>query len=83
MLSEEDIADKYPWDYDILSTRLMKRYSDFKMNAKYHQIRKELEEDKRYAYLRILNPLNPEGGTKSFSTPILEKIDNHYNKIKA
>lgn len=84
MLSEEDIADKYPWDYDILSTRLMKRYSDFKMNAKYHRIRKELEEDKRYAYLRILNPLNPEGGTKKLFNPNIQKeFDKHYNKIKA
>lgn len=29
-LTEEDISDRYPWDYNILTTRLSKRYSDFK-----------------------------------------------------
>lgn len=83
MLSEEDIADKYPWDYDILSTRLSKRYSDFRMNAKYHEIRKNLEEDKRYTYLRVLNPLNPEAGIKKLFNPNIQKeFDKYYTKVK-
>lgn len=80
-LSEEDFSDKYPWDYDILSTRLTKRYSDFKMNAKYHKIRKELEEDKRFAYDRLLNPKNPNGGKKTFYNPNIQReFDKHYSK---
>ncbi|PWV68851.1 DUF3644 domain-containing protein [Halomonas sp. A11-A] len=81
MLSEEDITDKYPWDYDVLSTRLAKRYSDFKMNSKYHKIRKKLEKDKRYAYERFLNPKNPKGGKKTFYNPNIQKeFDKHYTK---
>ena len=41
-LTEEDITDKYPWDYDVLTTRLSKRYSDFKVNKSYHTLRKRL-----------------------------------------
>lgn len=81
-LSEEDFTDKYPWDYDILSTRLSKRYSDFKMNKKYHRIRKNLEEDKRFAYERLLNPKNPSGGKKTFYNPNIQKeFDTLYTKI--
>lgn len=81
VLSEEDFTDKYPWDYDILSTRLSKRYSDFKMNAKYHKIRKKLENDKKFAYERLLNPKNPNGGKKTFYNPNIQKeFDKHYTK---
>ncbi|WP_367396510.1 DUF3644 domain-containing protein [Aeromonas sp. 1805] len=81
-LSEEDFTDKYPWDYDILSTRLSKRYSDFKMNAKYHRIRKKLEGDNKFAYERLLNPKNPNGGKKTFYNPNIQKeFDKHYTKI--
>lgn len=80
-LSEEDFTDKYPWDYDVLSTRLSKCYSDFKMNATYHKIRRKLEEDKKLAYERLLNPRNPSGGKKTFYNPNIQKeFDKHYTK---
>ena len=80
-LAEEDFTDKYPWDYDNLSTRLAKRYSDFKLNHKYHRIRKTLEEDSRYAYERLLNPKNPSGGKKTFYNPNIQKeFDKYYTK---
>lgn len=81
MLSEEDITDKYPWEYDVLSTRLAKKYSDFKMNRKYHRIRKLLENDKKFAHQRFLNPKNPKGGKKTFYNPnIQNEFDKHYTK---
>ena len=81
-LTEEDITDKYPWDYDILTTRLSRRYSNFKINAKYHKIRKSLETDKRFAYERFLNPKNPKGGKKTLYNPNIQKeFDKHYTKI--
>lgn len=81
-LSEEDFTDKYPWDYDVLSTRLSKRYSDFKMNNEYHKIRKQLESDKKFAYQRLLNPSNPKGGKKTFYNPNIQKeFDKHYTKV--
>lgn len=81
-LSEVDFADKYPWDYDILSTRLSKRYTDFKMNAKYHGIRKKLEDDKKFAYERLLDPKKPSGGKKIFYSPNIQKeFDKSYSKV--
>ncbi len=80
-LAEEEIMDKYPWDYDVLTTRLQKRYSDFKANGKYHSIRKSLEDNEKYCHKRLYNPSNPNSGSKVFFNPnILKEFDNHYTK---
>jgi len=81
VLSEEDIRDKYPWDYNILTTRLRKRYSDFKANQKYHGIRKPLEANDRYCRKRYLDPANKAGIGKWFYSPnIVREFDPHYGR---
>jgi len=81
-LVEEEINDKYPWDYEVLTTRLAKRYLDFKVNKKYHKLRSSLSIDKRFAYVRIFNPKNPEGGQKILFNPnIIKEFDKHYSKV--
>jgi Protein of unknown function (DUF3644) len=80
--TEDDLNDKYPWDYEVLSTRLGKRYSDFKLNSKYHTIRKVLEKDNRFAYERLLNINNPNGGKKIKYNPNIQKeFDKNYTKL--
>ena len=80
-LTEEDITDKYPWGYDVLTTRLSKRYSDFKVNKSYHTLRKRLEKDNRFAYTRLFNLSNPEGGKKTLYNPNIQKeFDKKYTK---
>lgn len=76
-----DFLEKYPWDYEVLTTRLGKRYKDFKVNKKYHDIRKSLESDIRYAYSHLSNPKNPKGARKLFYNPNIQKeFDIHYQK---
>jgi len=80
-LAEEEIMDKYQWDYDVLTTRLQKRYSDFKANNTYHRIRKALEGNEKYCHKRLYNPSNPNSGSKAFFNPnILREFDKHYIK---
>ncbi len=80
-ISEEDIREKYPWDYAVLTTRLKKRYQSFKCNQDYHGIRKPLESDERYCNTRLLDPGNPSSSKKIFYNPnILKEFDKHYNK---
>lgn len=80
-LSEEDIRERYPWDYSILTTRLRRRYSDFVQNQRYHQIRKPLEDDERYCKKRYLDPAKKKGVAKCFYSPrILAQFDAHYSK---
>ena len=80
-LSEEDIREKYPWDYTILTTRLKKRYTDFKINNQYHLLRKPLEAQKKYCNTRLLDPGNPSSSKKRFYNPnIIKEFDKHYTK---
>lgn len=80
-LSEEDIRDRYPWDYQILTTRLKSRYSDFLQNQRYHQIRKPLEEDDRYCLKRYLDPAKKKGIGKCFyNANIIAEFDKHYTR---
>ncbi|MDQ8209772.1 DUF3644 domain-containing protein [Coraliomargarita sp. SDUM461003] len=80
-LSEEDVMDKYPWDYGNLCAYLKNRYIDFLQNPKYHRIRKALEDDKRYCLERLLDPTNPKSSIKRFYNPnIIREFDKNYTK---
>lgn len=78
-LSEEDIRDKYPWDYDQLCKHLRKRYSDFLANNHFHSLRRPLQADERYCKSRLLDPGNPNGTKKDFyNSNIVTEFDKHY-----
>jgi hypothetical protein len=80
-LTEADIREKYPWDYNILTTRLRKRYSDFKVNKQYHDIRKPLETDPKYCNKRYLDPARRNGIGKCFyNSNIIKEFDRYYRK---
>ena len=82
-LTEEDIRAKYPWDFKILTTRLCKRYLDFKQNLKYHKLRKPLTKDPKYCRVRFLDPSNARSGSKQFFNPnIIKEFDKHYTVRK-
>jgi hypothetical protein len=80
-LEEEDIRERYPWSYDILTNRLQKRFVDFKVNAQYHKHRKTLEKDPKLCRERLLDPANKDGMKKNFYSPnILRAFDPHYTR---
>lgn len=81
-LTEEQIRERYPWDYDRLNEECAKRYSDFKQVQKYHDIRKRLLKDKRFGEVRFLDPGNTKSPKKPFFNPnIMQEFDKHYTKI--
>ncbi len=81
-ITEEDIRNRYPWDYDALTRRLRERYIDFIINQKYHDIRKPLVNDNRYANSRYLDPGNPRSAKKDFYNPnIFAEFDKHYTRL--
>lgn len=80
-LLDEDITDKYPWDYQVLTTRLKKRYLNFKIDKKYHSLRKNFESNKKLAHVRYLNAKTLNGVRKVFySATIEQEFDSHYTK---
>jgi hypothetical protein len=81
-LSEECIRERYPWDYKELTNRCRQRYSDFKENQKYHQLRKSLESDRCFAHERRLDPEKPKPKKTFYSSAILNMFDQHYQKMR-
>lgn len=80
-LSEEDIRNRFPWDYNTLTKKLRDRYVDFLANRKYHNLRQPLEAEPGLCHTRLLNPENANSSTKKFySSNIVQRLDQHYQK---
>jgi hypothetical protein len=78
-LTEEQIHERYPWDYRQLTEQCRKRYPVFKADSKYHKLRKSLESDSRFAHVRRLDPRNPKSTRKTFySQAILDELGKEY-----
>lgn len=79
--TEEQMRMRYPLDYYELASRCKARYADFKLDNKYHGIRKGFESDSRFVHIRYLDPENPHSSRKLFySAGILDKLDVHYKR---
>jgi hypothetical protein len=82
-VEEADIRDSYPWSYDILTKRLQLRFQDFKVNKKYHTLRKNLESNIKFCRERLLDPGKPDGAKKNFySSGIIREFDQFYERRK-
>lgn len=80
-ISLDDVKKTHPLDYDKLTSKLKDRYSDFKVNGKYHELRKTLENCQDFCFHYPLNPMNPNGATKPlFSVKVFEEFDKNYRK---
>lgn len=80
-LTEEEVRERYPWGYYELTKRCQERYTNFKIDQKYHVARKAAESDSRYAHVRQLDTKNPHSPKKTFfSTAMIEKLDTQYER---
>ena len=80
-LTEEQIRDRYPWDFRQLTDRCRERYSDFKENSEYHQLRERIASDSRFGTIRYLDPGNSKSTKKQFyNANILREFDQHYEQ---
>lgn len=80
-ISEEEVRKRYLWTYDDLAQALRKRYSDFKMDKKFHATRRVLEKGTRPCLVRKLDPRNAKSAKQTFYDPnILKAFDAHYKQ---
>lgn len=79
-LTEEYIRERYPWDYWELTRRCQERYKNFKVNKRYHEIRKDLETDQRFAHERRLDPEKPRPKKIFYAPAVLDEFDKYYEK---
>ena len=80
-VTPEDMSKVYPIEYRTLITKLRERFSDFKVNEKFYELKENLEQKSDLCYFYPLNPKNPSGSTKKmYSTKMISAFDDHYTK---
>lgn len=80
-IREETLLKGYPLSYSDLVNALSQKYSDFKSNNRFHEIRKPLMKDIKYCKTRYLNHKTKKGIKQDFySKAILKEFDKHYTK---
>jgi len=80
-ITEQDALANYPWDYPALCKKLSDRYTDFKQDTKFHELRRPLGGNQRYSKVRYLDPNKPQGQKKTFwSSNVLSVFDQHYTR---
>jgi len=80
-ISEEDMLKKHPLPYDALISRLKTRYSDFKVNKKFHHWMSQLKTQPQFCRIRLLDPTKPDGTRKSFfSESLIPEFDKIYTR---
>lgn len=80
-LTDEQIRDRYPLEYSELVRRCKERYADFKVDEKFHGLRRGLKTDPQFTHVRYLDPANPSSSKKLFhSVGMLDKFDAHYQR---
>ena len=80
-LTEVQVREKYPWDYNDLTSKCRGRYSNFKCSQPFYDLKRELEADDKFAKTRQLDQDNPKSPKKTFYNPnILQELDKHYQK---
>lgn len=80
-MTEEDIRQKFPWDYQKLVDECRARYKDFKLDTKFHKTRKTAAMKPQFGKVRLLDPGNPKSPKKPFFSPnILSDFDKVYTK---
>jgi hypothetical protein len=80
-LTEEDVRQRYPWDYKKLTQECRNRYKSFKEDATYHKTRKTAMAKQQFGMVRLLDPGNPKSSKKAFFSPnIFSEFDKVYTK---
>ena len=82
-MTEEQVLEQFPWDYQRLVRACRERYVDFKLNMTFHSIRRSLCEGEaaNLCKTRLLDPKNMQSSSKQFYKPeILREFDRHYSR---
>lgn len=79
-VAEEEMRQMYPWDYNELTAVCRERYSDFKAAQLYHKVRKSIESDRQYVWVRYVDTVKKTGGKNFYSRSIFQEFDKHFTR---
>jgi hypothetical protein len=78
-LKEEEMRDRYKWDYGKLCSELKSKYSNFKRDSVFSGIMKDIKENPKFCWQRAYNPDKPSSGFKNYFDPnIFNEFDKYY-----
>lgn len=79
--AEQMFANKYPLDYDILISKLKERYTDFKIDKKFWEIKRIIENDSKFCGVRFLDLKKQSGSKKKYyNTEVFKEFDSFYTR---
>jgi hypothetical protein len=82
-LKEEELRERYKWDYKKLCSELRAKYSDFKQNKAFNGILNTVKVDPKFCWQRAYNPDKPSSGFKPYYDPnVLNEFDKYYSRKK-
>ena len=84
-MTEEQVLEQFPWDYQRLVRACRERYPEFKLNTKFHAIKRSLcdGEETGLCKTRHLDPSKARSLSKQFFKPeILREFDKHYSRAE-
>ncbi len=80
--SEEVFKNKYPLDYNSMIEQCRTRYSNFKTNIQFHEIKNKICSENDFKGIKYLDHNKNKGIKKDYySSNIFKELDKHYTKI--
>jgi len=80
-VGDDRIPPGFDWDYEELIKRMKQRYSNFICNKSFHAIKRELEKEAKFCFVRRLNPKKKGGMSQKYYNPnIMTEFDKHYTR---
>ena len=82
-VTEEQDLESYSWNYKKLRNKCNERYSDFKLDKKFHNLKKSICGTKKESVCKVrhLNPRNTKSNSMTLYRPeIMREFDKHYTK---
>lgn len=80
-VDDDRIPPGFDWEYEELIKRMGQRYSDFVRNNAFHAIKRELEKEARFCFVRRLNPKKNGGISQKYYNPnIMAEFDKRYKR---
>ncbi len=79
-LTEENMSQRFPWDWKTVVEKCKLRYSDFKQDQKMHGIFATIKEDAKLSYQKRLYPNRQKPIAYFYSTNVFKEFDKHYTK---
>jgi len=80
-VTEEDALKAFPFDFQILIQKLKNRYSNFKQDQRFHNLKKQIEAMPKMCKIRFLDPTASRGISKKwYSSQVFTEFDKYYTK---